>query len=112
MRVAERRSRMSFESKITGTNPRTFAAAGAAALVLLFSLSAITAASVKPVFDGKSLSGWHTLGPAAWRAGNGEIVATMTETGGGWLIQDQSRQDFGLKFSFRSTRGSQTGVLL
>ncbi len=102
---------MSFDPEITGTNRVAFAAAGAAALVLFISLSTATAGNRKPAFDGKSLAGWHILGPAAWRAANGEIVATMSQTGG-WLVQDQSWQDLSLKFSFRSTGGSRTGVLL
>ena len=27
-------------------------------------------------FQGSSLTGWHSLGPASWRAQNGEIIAT------------------------------------
>jgi hypothetical protein len=92
---------MSFDPEITGTNRVAFAAAGAAALVLFISLSTATAGNRKPAFDGKSLAGWHILGPAAWRAANGEIVATMSQTGG-WLVQDQSWQDLSLKFSWCS----------
>ena len=37
-------------------------------------------------FQGSSLNGWHTLGQANWRAGNGEIIATPQNPDGGWLM--------------------------
>ena len=37
-------------------------------------------------FRGSSLTGWHTLGHANWRAENGEITATPQTPDGGWLV--------------------------
>ncbi len=62
-------------------------------------------------FHGSSLTGWHPLGHAKWRAENGEIVGTPGE-GGGWLVLDKSYQDIGFFTSFRCASGCKTGVLL
>src|SRR5580704_2714181 len=64
-------------------------------------------------FKGSSLTGWHPLGQANWKAQNGEITGTVNAGGtGGWLVSDQSLQDLQLYTSFRCTDGCKTGVLL
>ena len=63
-------------------------------------------------FKGSSLTGWHALGQADWRAQNGEIVGTAKQGGdGGWLVLDRSYQDVGFYASFRCAGGCKTGVL-
>ena len=63
-------------------------------------------------FKGSSLTGWHALGQADWRAQNGEIVGTAKHGGdGGWLVLDRSYQDVGFYASFRCAGGCKTGVL-
>ena len=62
-------------------------------------------------FSGSSLSGWHTVGPAEWRAEGGELVATPKQ-GGGWLMLDRSYQDIGVYTQFRCAGACETGVLL
>ena len=62
---------------------------------------------------GSSLTGWHVLGQADWKAQNGEIIGTVKPGGsGGWLVLDRSYQDVGFYASFRCAEGCQTGVLL
>jgi hypothetical protein len=61
-------------------------------------------------FTGSSLSGWRTIGEAAWRADNGEIVATPKS--GGWLMLDRAYEDVAVVASFRCAAGCVTGVLL
>src|SRR5450631_2927170 len=84
-------------------------------LAALFSFAPVFAAgpSFHPdtTLSGSSLTGWHTFGPAEWRAENGELVAT-TKQGGGWLVLDHSYQDVGVYTQFRCTGGCETGVLL
>ena len=63
-------------------------------------------------FTGSSLTGWHAVGGAAWRADNGEIVGTPQQAGGGWLMLDRSYQDVGFYASFLCAPGCKTGVLL
>jgi 3-keto-disaccharide hydrolase/FG-GAP-like repeat len=63
-------------------------------------------------FQGSTLTGWRTLGDAAWRAENGEIVGTPTQAHGGWLVLDRSYQDTGFFASFLCNGGCKPGVLL
>ena len=65
-----------------------------------------------PVFDGKTLAGWHPVGQADWRVENGEIVGTPKTPAGGWLVLDKSYQDTGFFASFRCAAGCKTGVML
>jgi hypothetical protein len=64
-----------------------------------------------PHGGSSTLAGWHSLGPAAWRADQGEIVGKGTD-GSGWLVLDHSFQDTGLYASFQCTGTCDTGVLL
>jgi len=61
-------------------------------------------------FKGSSLTGWHVLGQADWRAQNGEIVGSPKP--GGWLVLDRSYQDVAFFSSFRCAEGCRAGVLL
>src|SRR5437773_10933401 len=64
-------------------------------------------------FKGASLSGWHTLGQADWRAENGELIGADKRGGvGGWLVLDRSFQDVAFHASFRATGGAKSGLLL
>src|SRR2546421_8032493 len=63
------------------------------------------------VFKGSSLTGWHKLGQADWRAENGEIIGTPKENGG-WLMLDKGYQDIAFYAGFRCTGPCKTGVLL
>jgi Domain of Unknown Function (DUF1080)/FG-GAP-like repeat len=63
-------------------------------------------------FEGSSLTGWHTLGDAQWRAENGELTGKPKQAGsGGWLVLDRSYQDIGFYAEFRCSAGCVTGVL-
>ena len=63
-------------------------------------------------FKGSSLTGWHKLGEADWRANNGEITGTPKRESGGWLVLDQGYQDVQLSASFRCTGACKAGILL
>ena len=63
-------------------------------------------------FKGSSLTGWHPVGAAGWRADNGEIVGTPQQPEGGWLMLDRSYQDVGFYASFQCAPGCRTGVML
>ncbi len=91
------------------------AAAAAAAFVLLltpFPRAASRNFAPDAVFTGSSLTGWRTLGPAAWRAANGEITGTATAATGGWLVLDRSYQDVAFSAEFRCAAGCKAGILL
>src|SRR5215472_5996438 len=64
------------------------------------------------IFQGSSLSGWHTLGNADWKGQNGEIIGTPKDASGGWLVLDRSFQDVGFYSNVLCTGGCKTGLLL
>lgn len=62
-------------------------------------------------FKGSTLSGWHTLGQATWKANEGELTGTPQSGAGGWLVLDKASQDIGFFSEFRCSAGCETGVL-
>jgi len=89
---------------------RTTLAAG-----LLVSAVAVAAGpSFTPdaTFKGSSLTGWHTLGDADWKASNGEITGAPKSAAGGWLLSDQGWQDLGLSVSFRCAAECKPGMIV
>src|SRR3954471_17322902 len=62
-------------------------------------------------FSGSTLAGWHTLGPAQWKAQNGELIGTSSGAGGGWLVLDASYQDLNFFARFRCAGNCRTGIL-
>ena len=91
---------------------RSLVAAAAAALLVPALLGTAASRNFVPdyVFTGSTLTGWKPLGSAAWRAQNGEIIATPN--GGGWLIAEPAYQDVAFSASFRCADGCSAGVLL
>src|SRR5262245_51855014 len=63
-------------------------------------------------FNTSKLTGWHTLGSAAWRLDNGEVVGSPSQSAGGWLVLDRSLQDVAFFASFKCAQGCESGVLL
>ncbi len=61
---------------------------------------------------GSSLSGWHTLGQADWRAEKGELTAKPKSEDGGWLVLDRGYQDVHFAAEFRCEGTCRSGVLL
>lgn len=62
-------------------------------------------------FKGSSLTGWHRLRQADWRADNGEIISAPKESGC-WPMLDRGYQDIAFYTSFLCAGTCQTGVLL
>ena len=94
------------------THKRSYPIAAISGLLLLAPLFGVGPTfTPDSVFKGSSLSGWHALGQAGWRAENGELIG-VAKPEGGWLALDRSFQDVGFYASFRATGGAKTGVLL
>ena len=85
--------------------------AGLAALLLAYGYAANPSFRPDASFQGSTLTGWHTLGPAEWKAQNGEITG-IAKSGGGWLVLDRSYQDVAVYTSFRCMGPCNPGVLL
>ena len=81
--------------------------------VLVSTLSAASQNFVPDVsFKGSTLTGWHKLGQADWRAESGEVIGTPEVESGGRLVLDKRHQDVAFYASFRCSGGCKTGVLL
>jgi len=61
-----------------------------------------------PLFDGKTLNGWHTLPGGNWEAKDGMIVGTSekSEPRHGQLVSDKRYKDFVVRLKFRSLKGN------
>ena len=61
-------------------------------------------------FKGSTLTGWHVVGQAEWRAENGELVGRAAAGGnGGWLVMDKAFQDLMLYANLRCEGACKTG---
>jgi len=60
-----------------------------------------------PLFDGKTLEGWHTSPGGTWEVRDGAIVGTSprTEPRHGLLVSDKEYSDFVVRFKFRVVKG-------
>ncbi len=65
----------------------------------------------KPIklFNGKDMTGWHTLGPNQWVVENGVLRSPKS---GSNLVTDKKFDDFKLHIEFRYPAGSNSGVYL
>ena len=61
-----------------------------------------------PLFDGKTLTGWHTLPGGTWEVKDGAIAGTSvkTERRHGLLMSDKEYSDFVVRFQFRVVKGN------
>ncbi|MDP6448387.1 MAG: DUF1080 domain-containing protein, partial [Pirellulaceae bacterium] len=61
----------------------------------------------KPLFDGKTLKGWHALPGGKWEVKDGVIVGTSvrSERRHGLLASDKEYSDFVVQFKFLVVKG-------
>ncbi len=62
-----------------------------------------------PLFDGKSIRGWHPEGQASWAVNNGVVLGGG---GDGWLRSEKTYGDFTLRLDFRNSAKGNSGVFL
>jgi hypothetical protein len=62
----------------------------------------------KPLFDGKTLKGWHKVPGGKWTAENGVIIGTSPkeEERHGILLTDQRYRDFKLRLKYKALKGN------
>ncbi len=62
----------------------------------------------KPLWDGKTLAGWHVIGKGDWKIENGSIrgIQTKDEPDYGHLVTDGSFTDFTIRLKFKSLKGN------
>jgi len=64
--------------------------------------------SWKPLWDGKTLKGWHQIGKGDWQIKNGSIVAnhSKSEKDFGHLVSDASFKDFTICLKYKASTGN------
>jgi hypothetical protein len=85
-----------------------------ACLVILLLVAAQPAASAepeetwRPLFDGKSLAGWHQVGDGQWVVEDGAIVGKTQQAARlyGLLVSDHVYHDFTVRLKFKSIKGN------
>ena len=62
----------------------------------------------KPIFDGKTLGGWHTIGVGQWTTEDGAIVGRKkrSERAFGHLVTDAVYKDFTVRLKFKALKGN------
>ena len=61
----------------------------------------------KPLFDGKTLRGWHAMGAGQWTVENGAIVGRLSaEPQYGLLVSDKVFGDFTIRLKFKPAKGN------
>lgn len=63
-----------------------------------------------PLFEGKTLAGWHETGTKGWTVRDGAIVAPGK--GGGWLRSDNEYGDFILRLEYNIGKRGNSGVFV
>src|SRR5688572_26054852 len=81
-------------------------------MAVLFALCAVFRATAtqefKPLWDGKTLNGWHAIGNGGWKIEHGAIHGThsKSENDYGHLISDRSFTNFVVRLKFKSLKGN------
>ena len=61
----------------------------------------------KPLFDGKTLKGWHPIGQGSWTVEDGMIVGRHDpKQDYGHLVTDKSYKDFTVRLKFKCLKGN------
>ncbi len=67
----------------------------------------------RPLFDGKTLAGWHQVGDGQWVVEDGAIVGSQDRPGnGGILITDRQYGDFEVALEMNNDYGPDSGLFL
>src|SRR5688572_25671932 len=80
-------------------------------LVLLAFAAVFTTACAndfKPIWDGRTLNGWHAIGKGDWRIENGAIhgLHASSEDQYGHLVTDRAYTNFTARLKFKSLKGN------
>ena len=62
----------------------------------------------RPLWDGKTLAGWHIIGTGQWKIEDGAIHGTnaKAEKEFGHLVTDRTFKDFTVRLKFRAVKGN------
>ena len=76
--------------------------------LLIASQAAAAEKGFVPLFDGKTLDGWHALPGGNWQVKDGVIVGTSprSERRHGILLSDKLLKDFTIRLKFKALKGN------
>src|SRR6187200_646878 len=79
-----------------------------AVITLLTCLFTFAASAWRPIWDNKTLKGWHIIGKGTWEITEGAIHATHSkaEKEFGHLITDKIYKDFQARLKFKALQGN------
>jgi hypothetical protein len=62
----------------------------------------------QPLFDGKTLKGWHPIGKGEWKVQDGVIAGTHSkdEKDYGHLVSDKKYKDFTVRLRYKAVKGN------
>src|ERR1044071_5149067 len=62
----------------------------------------------RPLWDGKTFTGWHVIGKGSWKVEDGAIhgVSGKAEKEFGHLVTDRTFEDFTVRLKFRAMKGN------
>ena len=61
----------------------------------------------RPLFDGKTLAGWHPIGQGEWTVQDGAILGRNKKANDfGHLVSDASHTDFTVRMKYKSVAGN------
>jgi hypothetical protein len=89
--------------------PRLIRSSVSLAAFVLYVCSAVAAeGDWKPLWDGKSLAGWHVIGKGDWTIEDGQIVGrhSKAEKEYSHLVSDAIYGDFTVRLKFKSIAGN------
>ena len=78
-------------------------------LVVVCSASSFAAdENWRPLWDGKTLKGWHVIGKGEWKVEDGMLVGRHAKSEGmfGHLVTDATYGDFTVRLKFKSIKGN------
>lgn len=79
-----------------------------AMLITNVALSSATQENFKPLWDGKTLHGWHPIGKAEWKIEDGAIhgLHVKSDKPYGHLVTDRAYTNFIVRLKFKALKGN------
>ena len=78
------------------------------ALVALLTPMVVQAENFQPLWDGRTLNGWHVIGKGEWKIQDGAIHGTHFKSEGEFshLVTDRSYTNFTLRVKYKTIKGN------
>lgn len=68
--------------------------------------------SLKPMMEGESLEGWHTIGPGKWSFEEGGVLHGYSGNAHSFLVTNDTYKNFYLKCKFKIIKEDNSGIFI